>query len=113
MNAQPGRDHALTAAPDGADCAEVYRFRLYIAADALNSAQAASNLAAICTAHLPGRHHIEVIDVLSDPLRALRDGVFMTPTLVKQGPPPQRRIVGSLSQTQTVLLALGLGPRDP
>jgi hypothetical protein len=32
----------------------------------------------------------------------------MTPTLVVRTPPPARKIVGTLSQTQTVLLALGL-----
>jgi hypothetical protein len=32
----------------------------------------------------------------------------MTPTLVVLTPPPVRRIVGTLSHTQTLLLALGL-----
>ncbi len=32
----------------------------------------------------------------------------MTPTLIKLAPLPLRRIVGTLSQTQTVLEALGL-----
>ena len=36
------------------------------------------------------------------------DGIFMTPTLVKLAPSPTRRIVGTLSQTQPVMQALGL-----
>ena len=48
------------------------------------------------------------MDVFREPKRALADGIFMTPTLVKLAPPPVRRIVGTLSQTQTVLQALGL-----
>lgn len=48
------------------------------------------------------------MDVFKDPKCALADGIFMTPTLIKLAPPPVRRIVGTLSQTQTVLLALGL-----
>ena len=59
----------------------VFRFRLFIAADTLNSVQAASNLNALCKAHLPGRHEIEVIDVFKDPKRALAEGIRMTPTL--------------------------------
>ena len=86
----------------------IFKFRLYVAGDALNSAQALSNLAALCLAHLPDRHEIEVVDVFKDPMRALADGIYMTPTLVKLGPSPIRRFVGTLSQTQTVLLALGL-----
>ena len=90
----------------------VYRFRLYLADDTLNSARAASNLTALCREHLPGRHEIEVVDVFRHPERALADEIFMTPTLVKLAPAPVRRIVGSLSQTQTVLQALGLEKRD-
>lgn len=86
----------------------IFRFRLYVAGDLLNSAQALANLDALCRTYLPDRHAIEVVDVFHDPERALVDGILMTPTLVKLAPSPVRMIVGTLSQTQTVLLALGL-----
>ena len=86
----------------------LFRFRLYVAGDTRNSAQAVSNLSALCRAHLPDRHEIEVVDVFREPKRALADGIYMTPTLVKLAPSPIRRIVGTLSQTETVLQALGL-----
>ena len=86
-----------------------FKFRLYIAGDAMNSVQALANLGALCRAHLPERHEIEVVDVFREPKRALADGVFMTPTLVKLAPFPIQRIVGTLSQTQPVLQALGVG----
>jgi circadian clock protein KaiB len=85
-----------------------YKFRLYVAGDALNSAQARANLASLCRTHLAGRHQIEIVDVFKEPQRALADAIFMTPTLVKLTPLPSRTIVGTLSQTQTVLQALGL-----
>ena len=85
-----------------------FKFRLYVAGDALNSAQAIANLAALCRLHLADRYEIEVVDVFREPKRALADGILMTPTLVKLGPSPVRRIVGTLSQTQPVLQALGL-----
>ena len=85
-----------------------FKFRLYVAGGAQNSAQALANLTALCRAHLPDRHEIEVVDVLQEAKRALADGILMTPTLVKFEPPPVRKIVGTLSQTQTVLQALGL-----
>lgn len=86
----------------------MFKFRLYVAGDALNSAQALANLGALCRAHLAGRHEIEVVDVFREPKRALVDGIFMTPTLVRLAPSPVRKIVGTLSQTQPVLQALGL-----
>jgi len=86
----------------------IFRFRLYVAGGALNSTQAVANLAALCRVHLLGRYEIEVVDVFREPKRALADGILMTPTLLKLAPSPLRRIVGTLSQTETVLQALGL-----
>jgi circadian clock protein KaiB len=86
----------------------MFKFRLYVAGDAQNSAQAFANLTALCRAHLPDRHNIEVVDVFLQPKRALADGIFMTPTLIKLEPSPVKRIVGTLSQTQTVVQAFGL-----
>jgi circadian clock protein KaiB len=87
-----------------------FRFRLYVAGDAHNSTQALANLHALCRAHLAKRHHIEIVNVFREPDRALADGIFMTPTLVKLAPAPGQRIVGTLSQTQPLLSALGLEP---
>lgn len=88
----------------------VFRFRLYVAGDAPNSMQAVANLGALCRAYLPERHEIEIVDVFREPRRALDDRIFMTPTLLKLAPHAPLRIVGTLSQTQTVLQALGLPP---
>lgn len=88
-----------------------FKFRLYVADHSQNSIKARTNLDAICQSHLAGRHEIEVIDVFRDPQRALADGVLMTPTLVKFSPAPVRTIVGTLTQTATVLMALELEPR--
>jgi circadian clock protein KaiB len=86
----------------------MFKFRLYVATGTLNSTQAVANLNALCRAHLQSRHEIEVVDVFREPQRALAEGIRMTPTLLKLAPPPVRLIVGSLSQTQRVLEALGL-----
>ncbi|SFU56242.1 circadian clock KaiB family protein [Pseudoduganella namucuonensis] len=88
----------------------IYKFRLYVAGDAQNSMLARANLQALCDTHLARRYEIEVVDVFREQMRALEDGVFMTPTLLKLEPPAARRIVGTLSQTAEVLLALGLPP---
>lgn len=87
-----------------------YRFRLYVAGDTQNSTQAVANLAAICAEHLQGRHEIEVVNVFQHPLRALEDGILMTPTLLKLAPGPVRRVIGTLRHTLSVLQALGLEP---
>ncbi|WP_239289637.1 circadian clock KaiB family protein [Candidatus Nitrotoga sp. 1052] len=91
----------------------MFKFRLYVAGDAPNSAQALANLTALCRAHLTDRHEIEIVDVFREPKRALTDGIFMTPTLVKLAPSPVRMIVGTLSQTQILLDAFGLESDAP
>ncbi len=85
-----------------------YRFRLYVAGDAPNSVLAKANLTALCQTHLPDQYEIEVVDVLKVPMLALKDNILMTPTLLKLSPAPIRRIVGALSQMQTVMDTLGL-----
>jgi circadian clock protein KaiB len=85
-----------------------FKFRLYVAGDAHNSTRALANLNAFCRAHLEHRHQIEVVNVFREPDRALADGIYMTPTLVKVAPAPGQRIVGTLSQKEPLLCALGL-----
>jgi len=85
-----------------------FKFRLYVAGETQNSTRASANLTAFCTAHLPERYEIEVVDVLREPKRAMADRVFMTPTLIKLVPTPDRRMIGTLSETQLLAETLGL-----
>lgn len=82
--------------------------RLYVVGGAPNSVQALANLGAICQRQLKGNYQLEVVDVLEQPLRALADGVIVTPSLIKLSPLPAAQIVGNLSDQSKVLLALGL-----
>lgn len=88
---------------------DVFTFRLYVAGEAPNSLQAMANLTRICETYLPDRHRIEIVDVLLDPKRALKESILMTPTLVSESPYPGHRIVGTLSNTEPILQILGLG----
>jgi circadian clock protein KaiB len=51
---------------------------------------------------------LEIIDVLEYPLRALADGIVVTPSLAKMSPSPAAKIVGNLSDKASVLRALGI-----
>ncbi|MBA3397495.1 MAG: circadian clock protein KaiB [Deltaproteobacteria bacterium] len=85
-----------------------YLLRLYVAGNAPNSVRAVANARALCIEHLRGEHELEVIDLMDFPKRALADGIIVTPTLVKVTPSPVQRLIGNLSDTEQVLLALGL-----
>ncbi|MDB6037008.1 MAG: hypothetical protein JWM99_849 [Verrucomicrobiales bacterium] len=91
----------------------IFKFRLYIAGDTENSGHALANIKAICRSCLPDRHEIEIVDVFREPKRALADGIFMTPALLKLAPFPLRKIIGTLNQPELVLRTLGLEPVTP
>jgi circadian clock protein KaiB len=87
------------------------RCELYVAGLAPNSLLAVANLGEFCRRHFPDRHEIEVFDVYRHPARALAETILMTPTLILRAPLPERRIVGTLADTQVLLNTLGLGSR--
>ena len=92
----------------GPAVATVVVMRLYIANHAPNSIRAIANLEAICKQHLKDKFKLEIIDVLEYPLRALADGILVTPSLAKVSPPPSAKVVGNLSDKPSVLHALGI-----
>jgi circadian clock protein KaiB len=81
---------------------------LYITDSGPNSVRAIANLEAICRDHLKDNFRLEIIDVLKYPLRALADGVVVTPSLAKLFPLPVATVVGNLSDRSGVLRALGV-----
>jgi circadian clock protein KaiB len=82
---------------------------LYVAGKAPNSVKAVANLEAICRQHLKDGYKLEIVDVCEHPLRALAEGVLVTPSLAKMSPSPASMVIGNLSDTDSVLAALGLG----
>ena len=95
------------AAPDP-PVTTVIVMRLYVAGKAPNSVKAIANLKAICRQYLKDGYKLEIVDVCEHPLRALSDGVIVTPNLAKLSPGPASSVIGNLGDTDTVLAALGL-----
>jgi circadian clock protein KaiB len=89
-----------------------WRLRLYVAGQTPKSITALSNLKRLCDSHLAGRYSIEVVDLLEKPQLARRDDIVVIPTLVRQLPPPIRKIIGDLSSVERVLVGLDVVPRD-
>jgi circadian clock protein KaiB len=89
-----------------------FDLRLYVAGQTARSLAAQANLQRICDEHLEGRYHIEVIDLLEHPQLARGDQIVALPTLVRKLPPPIRKLVGDLSDTERALVGLDLRPRS-
>jgi len=85
-----------------------WELRLYVAGPTPKSIAAFRNIELLCEEHLAGRYHIEVIDLTKNPQLAQGDQILAVPTLVRKMPVPIRKIIGTLSDTERVLGALGL-----
>ncbi len=85
-----------------------FRFYLYISGQASKSIKDAQNLKVLLDKRLKNQYSFEVVNVLDHPQRAQEDKILATPTLVKASPPPEKRVVGDLSDKERVLTALGL-----
>lgn len=87
-----------------------YKFRLFVTGQGGHTPTAIANLRAIGNSLLRGNYALEVIDVLEQPQAAEEAKITVTPTLIKDTPLPMRRLIGDLSQTGSVLAALGIVP---
>jgi circadian clock protein KaiB len=91
---------------------DVYILRLYVAGQTKRSLAAFANLKKICEEHLQGRYRIEIVDLFEHPQLAKGDQILAIPTLVRQLPPPLKKIIGDLSNTEKVLVGLDIRPAN-
>lgn len=108
------KPHGNTAEYEGALVkadAQMYVLRLCISGMTPRSREAVSNLKQICEAYLEGQHQMEVIDLYQQPALAAILQIIATPTLLKSYPPPLRRLIGDLSDTDATLRRLGIAIR--
>ncbi|HEX2164448.1 MAG TPA: circadian clock protein KaiB [Thermoanaerobaculia bacterium] len=87
---------------------ETYVLKLYVTGKSPRAERAIENLRRLCEDELAGCYELQVIDVLEHPQLAEDERILATPTLIKQLPPPLRRVIGDLSNKEKVLLGLDL-----
>lgn len=83
-----------------------YVLTLFVTGTSPRTRVATENLKRICEQELEGLYKLEIVDVLENPQRAEDERILATPTLIKQLPPPLRRVIGDLSDKDKVLLGL-------
>jgi circadian clock protein KaiB len=93
--------------------AEQWNLRLYVAGQTPKCISAFANLKKLCEERLGGNYSIEIIDLLKKPQLASGDQILAIPTLVRRLPPPIKKIIGDLSDTERVLVGLDLVPKGP
>lgn len=96
-------EEALTRNEEGK-----YILHLYVAGMGPKSVQAIENIKRICEEYLPGRYQLEVIDIYQYPIFAKDGQIVAAPTLIKELPPPLRKLIGSMADTERVLVGMDL-----
>lgn len=89
-----------------------YVLRLYVAGMGPKSVQAIENIKRICEEHLLGKYHLEVIDIYQYPIFAKDGQIVAAPTLIKELPPPLRKLIGSMADTERVLVGMDIKFKD-
>jgi circadian clock protein KaiB len=100
-------DHRASMTDSMAD--DRWTLILYVDGASTNSLHAIETVRRVCDQELAGHADLEVIDVRQQSERAARDQVVAVPTLIKRLPGPPRRIVGQLSDSSWLRLALDTG----
>ena len=97
-------------AQPAASAEEPWELYLYVIGHSPACVRALANLQRVCAHWLPGRYHIEIIDLQETPHLAFEDQIVAVPTLVKKYPLPIRKMVGDLSDTERLLVRMQLRP---
>ena len=87
---------------------EIFELRLYVTGMTPRSTRAITAVRRLCEELLRGRYELEIIDVYQQPALSQREQIVATPTLIKVGPAPQRRLIGDMSNRARLLAGLGL-----
>lgn len=85
--------------------------KLYIAGNTERSIRAILNLKKICREHLKGLCDYEIIDIYQHSVLARGEQIIAVPTLIKKLPPPLRKFIGDLSDTQKILVGFDYKPK--
>ncbi len=82
--------------------------QLYIAGMSDNSVRAIQNITQLCDQYLSGRFDLEIIDIYKNPSVAEEQEIVFSPSLIRQLPLPKKTFIGDLSDTNKVILGLGI-----
>ena len=85
-----------------------YLLKLFVTGQTARAELAIENLRRICEEEFQNQYELIIIDISQRPQLAEDDKILATPTVIKELPPPIRRIIGDLSDKEKVLLGLDL-----
>jgi circadian clock protein KaiB len=89
------------------------QLRLFIAGMTPRSTQAVADLKRLVDGFFGEHCSVEVVDIYERPEAAAEAQVIAVPTLMRELPLPQQRLIGSIANTAKVAESLGLAAESP
>lgn len=89
--------------------------QLYISGMTENSILAIKNITKLCDQYRVGWGDLidlEVIDIYENPAAASEQQIVFSPSLIRRSPLPKKILIGDLSDTQKVMLGLGISFKE-
>jgi circadian clock protein KaiB len=81
-------------------------FKIFVAGLSPRNKQLISAFQEVCSDKLKHKHQIEIIDILKNSREAEVQRVLATPTIVRQKPSPEKRIIGDFREASKAEKAL-------
>lgn len=89
---------------------EKLMLQLYVSGMTQRSMEAIENIKQLCKMHLDdGSYELEIIDIYKNPEVASEQQIVFSPSLIKKLPLPRKVLIGTFSNKDKVMKALGIG----
>lgn len=82
------------------------KLRIYITGKDPKTKKDVEHIKHILEERVSGQYSLEVLDVLENSRQALEDNIFVTPTILRSSPLPQKKIIGDIRVTGRMLQLL-------
>lgn len=82
--------------------------QLYVSGMSPKSMEAIENIKRLCDEHLDEAFELEIVDIYKNPETAAEQHIIFSPSLIKRLPLPKKTLIGTLADTEKVILALGI-----
>lgn len=82
--------------------------QLYVSGMSPKSMEAIENIKRLCEEHLKEVFELEIIDIYKNPELLSQQHIIFSPSLVKQLPLPKKVLIGTFSNSEKVIKALGI-----
>jgi circadian clock protein KaiB len=82
--------------------------QLYVSGMSPKSQEAIRNIKQLCDEHLKDAFQLEIIDIYKNPELASEQSIVFSPSLIKLLPQPKKVLIGTLSDKEKVIKALGI-----